>query len=387
MYDIVNIEASLLSTIILDNELYENVSLKKEHFLLPFHKKVFSVLQELYRESKPLTEDFILKKMGHTFQDQLIDILSSYCIGNVESYVNEIKESFQKRNTDQNLRLLLSNINDSSILSIEEKLKSLIVELENNTISNALFQIESTKNIKPSKPLFFLENILPIQQYEVNMFSASGGSGKSYLGLYILSLLEKYHGLKTLGYFSEDDKAITKYRLEKLRKIHGKLVDIDIVGKESRPQSFLQKDKNRNLIASEFFLKFKKQLKSYDLILVDPLIAFIFEDENSNTEARAFMNLLNEWCIKDKKTLILIHHHNKGENGSVRGASAFIDAVRLHYVIKTKKNNDTDRFIQLEKINHAQKKQEYKVQLFQDEGSSSSKKVIENKPVLMEDIL
>lgn len=373
MYDIVNIEASLLSAIIFDNGLYDEITLEAEHFLFPFHKKLFIVLDELYNENKPLTEDFILKKIGQSFQKELLEVLSSNIVNDVEHYVVEIKESFQKRSIDHNLRLLLANMSDISILNIEEKLKSLTSDLKNNTTSNILFQIESTKNIQPSKPLFFLENILPIQQYEVNMFSASGGTGKSFVGLYILSLLERNHGLKTFGYFSEDDKSITKYRLESLRRIHTSLVDIDVIGKESRPQSFLQRARNRNLVPSEYFLKFKKQLKAYDVILLDPLIAFIFEDENSNTEARQFMNLLNEWCIKDKKTLILIHHHSKGEKGSVRGASAFIDAVRVHYIIDLKKSTATDKILRVTKSNHYQGVSEFSCKLFESNEKQVSK--------------
>ena len=49
------------------------------------------------------------------------------------------------------------------------------------------------------------------------------------------------------------------------------------------------------------------------------------------------MSLLNKWCVDENKTIILTHHHSKasGTNkSSARGASAFIDACRMHYVIE-----------------------------------------------------
>lgn len=196
------------------------------------------------------------------------------------------------------------------------------------------------------------------------MLSASGGSGKSFVGLYILCQLKLQHDLRVFGFFSEDDVGVTKYRLEELRKVHTELDDIEIAGKDSRPLSFLSKNKNRNLIPSDYFHQFTKEMKEYDVILLDPLIAFLFEDENSNTESRVFMNLINEWCVTENKTVIVIHHHSKGQNGTVRGASAFIDAIRLHYTITIPEKKTHLRQLNLEKTNHFKGKSKYILPLF-----------------------
>jgi len=72
-------------------------------------------------------------------------------------------------------------------------------------------------------------------------------------------------------------------------------------------------------------------LKDFDFIILDPLIAFFGGDENNNSQAREFMNLLTEWADKEDKAILLVHHNNKSTTGGIRGASAFVDAVRLQY--------------------------------------------------------
>jgi len=362
MNNIINIERALLSSIIFDNEIFEEIELEAKHFILPFHQTLFETFKILSQQNKPLTEDFIVRHLGKELENATMDILSANPISNYRIYISEIKESFCKRTIDKNLKILQSNLHDTDLAQILKELETII----NWTNIGNIFNVKSTANIKEKLPLFYLTDILPIQKNEVTMLSAPGGTGKSYVALYLLSLLVKNHNLKVLGFFSEDDVGITKHRLEQLRNIHKDMPDIDIVGKGDKPESFLTRDKNQNFSASEYFYKLKKQLKNYDVILIDPLIAFLYSDENSNIEARNFMNLLNEWCTKDKKTIIIIHHHSKAENATARGASAFIDASRLHYVIKSKKNNDTHRFTEIKKINHSNGSREYSIQLFKD---------------------
>ena len=70
------------------------------------------------------------------------------------------------------------------------------------------------------------------------------------------------------------------------------------------------------------------------------------------------MNVLNRMAQERLLTIILIHHHNKGNEGArTRGASAFVDAVRLLYTVNTIKNSEskeihpTKRKIKIEKDN------------------------------------
>lgn len=174
-------------------------------------------------------------------------------------------------------------------------------------------------------------------------------------------------GLSCFGFFSEDAKGVTKDRLEILKKTHQNLqnIEIDILGKESRLQNFIKADKNGNFEISDYFFQFQKAMKPYDVIVIDPLISLIFKDENSNVEARYLMNLLNAWIEKENKTLLLIHHESKGENSGSRGASAFVDAVRIHYTVSKIENDAEKRKLKLEKANHySGDKNEFIVKLF-----------------------
>ena len=238
-----------------------------------------------------------------------------------------------------------------------DKLKDseIIYEIQNNLLNSQiqptsnLFDIKSTKDIISKEPTFLIDKILPIQENEVNIISSKGGVGKTSLALYLLLNIKNIHNKKVFGFFSEDSLGIIKDRLEKIIKANNSLLDIDIniLGRETRPSSFLTLDEDKNLIPSKYFLQLKQALKKYDVVVVDPLLAFLMTNENSNIEARAFMNLLNEWAEQEQKTFILLHHHNK-EN-QIRGATDFVNAARIHYVLK-KENNKI--ICALEKENH-----------------------------------
>jgi len=229
-----------------------------------------------------------------------------------------------------------------------DKLKDeeIIYEIQNNllkdnntkTISEVpdnekIFNIQNSKNIISQEPQFLISDILPIQKNEINIISSKGGVGKSALAIYLLTKIKEQESLNVFGYFSEDDLGIIKNRIELINKN----INIDILGRETRPNSFLSYGENNNFVPSQFFNQFKIAMKKYDVVVIDPLLAFLATNENSNIEARAFMNLFNEWAAEEEKTFIFLHHHNK-EDG-IRGATDFVNAARIHYKIERQKNN------------------------------------------------
>lgn len=370
-------ERSILSSIIFEPRDLTDLILKSSDFYLPAHQNIYEAMLFLQKKEKPIDEEFIKKILvsQSKFDEQiLLEVMAANPIADLTEYIKEVKNNSFKRNFGLKINQLKTTIPESNSSQMVQELEQTLELLKNDNPSSLLLNIESTKNIEVKLPEFYLEKKLPIQKNEITIISAKGGSGKSYLGLLILSLLKKDHNLKVFGYFSEDDKGITKNRLNKLNEIHKFNIDIDILGKETRPLPFIKYDRNRNLTVTDYFYEFKQQLKNYDAILIDPLIAFIADDENSNTEARFFMNLLNEWCEKENKTLILIHHHAKGEGGGIRGAGAFVDAVRLHYAINKPttivdgkeevEDNSPYRIVNLMKTNHYTGPNEFKIQLF-----------------------
>ena len=358
-------ERAILSSIIFNPKTMETTTLQVEDFYVPFHQKLFQTMKELQKEGKPISDDFIMPKMEkeNTYDENaFLNVFSANPISNPQAYEKEIKEFTQKNRYKHQIQAILNS--DDTLSTQTAKINELntILAQKNHTLPT----IQDIQKVTPKTPKFFIKNSLPIQKNEITMITGSGGSGKSFVAIWIASMLTINEKLKVFAYLSEDSVGNTRNRLNILTKMHPhfKNVSFGIWGKESRPVSFISKD-TKGLHPSEFFYQFQNQFTEYDVIILDPLIAFIYEDENSNTEARFLFNLLNEWCEKKNKTIILIHHHNK--NNETRGASAFVDAVRLHYTASSKKNNTSSRFLKLEKTNHYAGETEFEIKLFESE--------------------
>ena len=101
MYNL-NIERAVLSAIIFDPQIFEEIAskLKGQDFYLPFHQHVFSAMEELAREDKPIDEEFLKSKLnsfGNYDEVALLDILASNPISNTDAYLGEIKSRATKR--------------------------------------------------------------------------------------------------------------------------------------------------------------------------------------------------------------------------------------------------------------------------------------------------
>jgi len=382
----INIERAVLSAIIFDPILLEDTQLQSNDFYFPFHQKLFIIYKELKNMDKPIDEHFIkhqLIKKGEFDEIALLDILSANPISNIKAYEEDIIEISRYRKFDLEIRKILSN--DGNTFEKLFKINELKDKLEKSSLS-FLSPAQNTANIIAEKPIFFLKDNLPIQKNEITMITGKGGGGKSFIAIWLSGMLTNKENLKVFAYLSEDKVENTKNRLEILRKITPHLMDFDIWGKDIRPQPFISKSRDGLLQPSEYWYQFTNHFNNYDVILLDPLIAFIADDENSNTEARFLFNLLNEWCVTKNKTIIIIHHHNK--NNETRGASAFVDASRLHYKINKKENNNTSSFLFVEKTNHYAGKNEFEIKLFQDlnqkDEKNNNNKVFKNEALNIE---
>ncbi|UFH60537.1 replicative DNA helicase [Sulfurovum mangrovi] len=101
MYNL-NIERAVLSAIIFDPEIYEEIAskLKSHDFYLPFHQHVFAAMEELSHEEKPIDEEFLknkLKSKGKFDEVAMLDLLSVNPISNTAAYLAEIKAKSSKR--------------------------------------------------------------------------------------------------------------------------------------------------------------------------------------------------------------------------------------------------------------------------------------------------
>ncbi len=97
-----NIERAVLSSIIFDPELYEDIAavLNPEDFYHPFHRNLFRAMEELFKEDQPIDEEFLKEKLSLKNQfdeNEFLEVLAANPLSNTAAYVKEIKEKAIKR--------------------------------------------------------------------------------------------------------------------------------------------------------------------------------------------------------------------------------------------------------------------------------------------------
>lgn len=205
---------------------------------------------------------------------------------------------------------------------------------------------------------FILENLLPLPIGKVSILSANGGMGKSALSLKCALDLAINENIKVLIHFSEDSLGEIKLRADEL-----------ITMMNNKPYlSNIHLNDDSVMIQQELFTKehytnplniaeqktLKHLFKGYKLVILDPLIGFINFDENLNGKAKEFISILTNIAKENEQAILLLHHHRKKSNDdettTIRGASAFVDAVRVHYSLSYDKNTNK-HIVKIEKDN------------------------------------
>ncbi|WP_457605581.1 replicative DNA helicase [Nitratifractor sp.] len=120
-----NIERAVLSAIIFDPEIYEEIAarLKPEDFYLPFHQHLFRAMEKLFSDEKPIDEEFLrgeLEKMGKFDELSMVEVLSANPITDTKAYVEEIKALGAKRS-------LVTLATEIKKLTVEENLEAMEV--------------------------------------------------------------------------------------------------------------------------------------------------------------------------------------------------------------------------------------------------------------------
>ncbi|NPA28174.1 MAG: replicative DNA helicase [Epsilonproteobacteria bacterium] len=134
-----NIERAVLSSIIFDPEIYEEVAsvLKPRDFYLPFHQHLFEAMQELFERELPIDEEFLkkeLEKKGKFDEVAMVEVLSANPITNTKAYVNEIKSLSNKRalinlTTEIKKLVLEEDLDVDAIMDrVEQKLYEITLE-------------------------------------------------------------------------------------------------------------------------------------------------------------------------------------------------------------------------------------------------------------------
>ena len=358
-----NIESTVISSLIYTPALVDKYfsNLHEKLFFLPLHIKIIKIIIELNKNDKIIDEEIIRNKLGKEYESDLIYIITKTPLNRLDDYI-EILEDYSIKRDIQSLALEINKSLQGSTtgLELQAKVTNLTTALTSSTKLD-IFDIQNIQNIEEKEVEFICKSWLPIPVRTVSLVTAPGGTGKSmFVQQLAIRAIQEGKIKKAFLWLSEDPKEISKNRFNKIFHQVLKLTDETIKSKidisDSPTIQFLYDDQ-RKVEVSPLFSHFKAKLQEYDLIILDPLIAFYGTDENNNSSARRFMQLFTDWANKENKTIIFIHHSTKNTTQS-RGASAFVDAVRTVYEIdkirdKEGKVEETNkRVIKLTKDNY-----------------------------------
>jgi replicative DNA helicase len=376
----IELERAILNSIIFDNTLLDELksNITPQDFYLPFHQAVFEAMEELYKKDLPIDEIFLKDELikSNKFDENLfLEIISTTPLEVIDIYAHKLKQLSLKRKLTQLSTEIKKEViaEDKDPIEIINSLKQELENLEKE--DSDVFKFTDFSIIENKEVEFILQDFLPIPRGAVTLLSASGGTGKSWLVLQmLLRYINETEGKgKAFAWLSEDPLFATKKRAEKIVNeilindkntkfydiSHQSYQNIKFLGSETRPFHLIEYDRYEKRVNPLFF-KLKNQLKKFDFIVIDPLIAFYSADENNNSQAREFMNLIVEWATTENKAILIVHHANKASSGT-RGASAFIDAARLVIklnIVKLDENtiDETNREIEITKDNWGVKK-------------------------------
>ena len=225
------------------------------------------------------------------------------------------------------------------------------------------------------EPMQFTQNFhIPIGV--VGLLAGTGGTGKSYVSLYMMLTLAAKEQIPCLYVSFEDSKQVIMLRLQSLMK---RLAFADLPPTKIGIIDHPAPEDLMPLIEEAF------ERMGYRFIFIDPIGA-LFDDENNNAEVQRFMRVLNELTTRYQGNIMLVHHVRKFDvqsddrevlYGAVRGASAFVNNARLAWVLrrlKIKKETVPNALQMVGVKSNYGRQFDYVIRdLFPDENSSSLK--------------
>jgi len=331
-------ERAILSSFIFEPATFTSTvkQLSRDHFYLAAHKDIFDAMKNLNSVDKPIDEEFLqqeLARVGHFDERAMVEILTANPISNIQPYVDELKRFTDLRKLFTFTTLIRKAVKEEDIVAA----KQLIVAQGNELTADKRLPIMSPiGQIDRSPAEFILKDWIPIPKNTVSFITAPGGSGKSWI---VLQMAARYcienTSSKAFLWLSEDPEGLSAHRFDKIMldvlKASQSFGDRLQISNSPTP-TLITEEKNRKLVADPIWYDLKRLFNQFDLIILDPLIAFFGGDENNNGHARFFMQLFTAYASENNKTIVFIHHSAKGTTGA-RGASAFQDAVRSVYEI------------------------------------------------------
>jgi len=332
-------EKTILSSFIFQPELIQRYghSLKYEDFYLPAFGNIFKTIMDLEADDKPIDEEFIKGRMlaAKTFDEMaMLDVMMVNPVANLSPYIEEIKKLSQFRAL-HNLGVHLINEEFQEVTEAINYAEVTTKNIIDMNLSSDEFNISSLLDAPDGETEFILKEWLPLPRGTVSLVVAPGGTGKSWTALQMAIRHSRNSHHKSVVWLSEDPIYESKKRAKSIcEDILHSVFDVrgvDVVNKI--PIQLIQ---NKKFSHSNFY-KIRKNFAGYDLVVIDPLLAFYGGDENDNSQARMFMQPFMDWASEENICIVFLHHSKKNKDDSMRssarGAGAFVDAARTVYQI------------------------------------------------------
>lgn len=352
---LISMERSVLSSILYNCTILDNITssmLEYSDFYLEGHQHIYKIMSDLHNEQQPIDELIVEKRMDFKKADQtmLIEILSANPTPNVYEYIKDIRDSANRRKLDSLTHTIRKELKDGETSTTD--IISILDEEKENILNKSISIISKTSLIKceEADAQFYCRDWLPIPRGTISMIAAPGGTGKTWIVLQLaLRFLIENPNKKVFLWLSEDRPSLIKNRAKQicssiLKEDINKFDRLEIA--TSQPIQLLVKDKGNFKISGKIN-QIKQELKDYDLIVFDPLLAFYGGDENDNSQARIFMQPFMNWASSSNNSIVFLHHSSKSNaQNSVnrtRGAGALVDACRAVYEMNKiyKQDNQT----------------------------------------------
>ncbi len=341
----IDLQKRVISAFIFDPAVYaaHKNFFKNEWFAYSNHDDVLMAMSHLYKAHGTYTEHQITKYLekrisASSAEMVMLSIMTSVPATEPSIYLPQIENYYKKMEIR---RVLIKEIEgDNSADELIEKL----IAISSNTLNQAskVRGVENILEYKRQNELemaedFHLLDYLPIPKGELTIIAGDGDSGKSMLSI-VLAIKLAMQNKRTLIWLSEDgaQKIANRFHLicdEVLGNVDKKFVSKNIRFYDRSERVFhITNDRGEPTLE---FLNFKKEAQGYDMVILDPLVAFISNiDENGNTQLRGAIQYLLEWLGEASLLSLVVLHHAPAAELKARGGSAIRDAARLLYLIE-----------------------------------------------------
>lgn len=346
----VNIERAVLSSILFDCTLFDDISIVLNHddFYLPAHQHIYKAMQDLYNRDYPIDEEFVRKHTDSKLVDDsiLIEIMSATPISNNMAYVKEIKEGSTKREllglasflkkeliekekqSDSTIDNLLKKIDEVKSKAYDKSIKG----VDFKTVLHKRGGVVTKKTIEEMESIKILFGGL-IAGNQITTLVGEANVGKSSLTMGIVNHLFKIEELDSLIYKDNDNGlAYTKDRIEKLIDKNGQEKIFFYSGSTSSRDEMLG---NLTLLST-----MEKQGQKC-LIVIDSLKDFVKSSVNSDEDVNEIFSILKKLRDNFGATIIVLHHTKKTKK----------DDGKLEYIGSQAIRASTDNMLYVSKVN------------------------------------